>query len=275
MAPPSPRSPSADVFAADSAVEALGDGAYRGTIDGGWFGPPGPNGGFIAAIVLRAIRAEIADDARLPRSLTLHYLRPPHAGEARIEVTVERSGRTATTCAVRLTQDDKLTTIALCVLTTAYEGMAEWTPQAPRVPAPEQVPELDLWAGAPPLFERLETRPCFGPPPFSGGDEAVTGGWIRARGSAELAPELIALYTDAWWPAPFGILDGPSAAPTLELTIHFRAQPTPSDRHALVRFRSRASIDGLFDEEGEVWSRNGRLLATSKQIALLRPWPSP
>lgn len=274
MTPPSKRSGSTDGFAADTAVESLGEGVYRGTIAPGWFGPPGPNGGFIAAIVLRAIRAEVGDDERLPRSLTLHYLRPPYAGEATIEITIERSGRSATTCSARLSQGEKLTTIALCVLSTDYEGMASWEPRPPRVPAPEQVPELDLWSGAPPLFERLETRPTFGPPPFSGGNEAVTGGWLRARGVKELTPELIALYTDAWWPAPFSILEGPSAAPTLELTIHFRARPEPGDRYALVRFRSRASIGGLFDEEGEVWSRKGRLLATSKQIALLRPLPA-
>ena len=42
--------------------------------------------------MLRAIRDEIGDDERLPRSLTLHYLRPPAEGDAEIEVTVERDG---------------------------------------------------------------------------------------------------------------------------------------------------------------------------------------
>ena len=43
-----------------------------------------------------------------------------------------------------------------------------------------------------------------------------------------------------------------------------------ADPLALVRFRAEASIDGLFDEQGEVWDRNGRLLAQSRQLALLR-----
>jgi hypothetical protein len=46
----------------------------------------------------------------------------------------------------------------------------------------------------------------------------------------------------------------------------------PGDDRALVRFISEASIDGLFDEQGEVWSAEGRLLAQSRQLALLRPW---
>ncbi|MFN8152596.1 MAG: thioesterase family protein [Solirubrobacterales bacterium] len=59
-------------------------------------------------------------------------------------------------------------------------------------------------------------------------------------------------------------------APTLELTIHFRAKPRPGEQYALTRFWTEASIDGLFDEMGEVWDANGRLLAQSRQIALLR-----
>lgn len=258
-------------FDETTAVESLGEGTYSGTIDPGWFAPPGPNGGFIAAVVLRAIRAEVADDERLPRSLTLHYLRPPTAGEVSIEVTVERSGRSATTCSARIKQVGRVATLALCVLSTDYEGIAEWEAEPPDVAPPAEVEELGMGDGAPPLFEQLETRPLFGPPPFTGGEEAVTGGWIRARGEAPLSPELIALYTDAWWPAPFSVLEAPAAAPTLELTIHFRARPEPDERYALVRFRTEASIDGLFDEGGEVWSEGGRLLAQSRQLALLRP----
>lgn len=258
-------------FDETTAVEHLGDGRYSGTIDPGWFGPPGPNGGFIAAVALRAIRAEVADDRRRPRSLTLHYLRPPVAGEVTIEVVVERAGRSASACSARIVQGEKLTTLVLCVLSADYEGVADWETEAPRVPPPGEVEELGMGEGAPPLFEQLETRPLFGPPPFTGGEEAVTGGWIRARGEAALSPELIALYSDAWWPAPFSVLEAPSAAPTLELTIHFRAQPQPEERYALVRFRTEASIDGLFDEGGEVWSEGGRLLAQSRQLALLRP----
>jgi acyl-CoA thioesterase len=158
------------------------------------------------------------------------------------------------------------------VLSLDYEGMADWAPDAPAAPPAEEVPEMGIEGSPPPMFERLETRVAFGPPPFSGGEEAVTGGWLRTRDGDRLDPELIALFTDAWWPAPFSRLDAPSQAPTLELTIHFRARPRPDDVRALVRFTSEASIDGLFDEAGEVWGTDGRLLAQSRQLALLRPW---
>jgi len=260
-------------FDADSAVEPLGDGAYRGTITPAWFAPPGPNGGFIAAVVLRAIRAEVGDPQRVPRSLTLHYLRPPAAGEVRVEVTVERSGRTATTCSARLFQDDRLLTIALCVLGTGWVGAVDWSAPMPEAPPPEEVEEMSLPGGRPVIFDHLETRAVFGPAPFSDGDEAVTGGWLRTRRPAQMSHELLCLYADAWWPAPFGVVDRVVAAPTLDLTIHFRGQPDPDDSLCLVRFRSLASAEGTFDEEGEVWSRDGRLLVQSRQLALLRDLP--
>ncbi len=257
-------------LAGDTAVTRLAPGRWTGSIVPEWFGPPGPNGGFIAALMLRAIRAEVDDDERLPRSMTLHYLRPPAPGTAEIEVTVERSGGSATTCSARLLEDGRTVTLALCVLTADYESAQSWDPEPPEAPAADAIEMLGSGPGAPPLFEQLETRPVWGAAPFSGGDEPVSGGWLRSRGDAAMTPELIALYTDAWWPAPFSVMTEFAPAPTLELTIHWRAKPEPDDTLVLARFRAEASIDGLFDEQGEVWDRRGRLLAQSRQLALLR-----
>ena len=75
-------------FAEDTAVNALGDGRYRASISRAWWIERGPNGGYLAAIVLRAILAEVDDPARRPRSLTLHYLRPPVEGPCEVAVPV-------------------------------------------------------------------------------------------------------------------------------------------------------------------------------------------
>lgn len=257
-------------FAADTAVVAAGEGRWRGSIAPEWFGPPGPNGGFIAALILRAIRAEVDEPARMPRSLTVHYLRPPAAGEAEIEVTVERRGRTAATCSARMLQGGRVVTLALCVLTDDYEPAHAWELPPPQVPPPERVEVIPTAPGTPPIFERFDTRLLFGAPPFTGGTEPVAGGWLQVHGEEEMSAELLALYADAWWPAPFSVMTEFAPAPTLELTVHFRARPDPADTMALVRFRSEASIDGLVDEQGEVWDRSGRLLAQSRQLALLR-----
>ena len=261
-------------FRADSAVEAAGAGRYLAAVSPSWSGPPGPNGGYIAALLLRAIRAEIADASRPPRSLTVHYLRPPASGPVQIEVTVERSGRTASTCTARMLQGGRITCLALCVLSGRFESAADWQDPPPDVPPPGEVEPLDGRRLAPEIFHQHEFRMVFGDPPFTGSGSSEVGGWIRTRTPAPLEPELLAVYSDVWWPAPFPRLTGPCLAPTLDLTIHFRAEPPPGDRaHVLGRFRCTTSAEGFFEEDGELWSEDGTLLVQSRQLALIRPLP--
>ena len=80
-------------FDRDTAVRALGDGRYEARIDSGWFVVRGPNGGYIAALMLRALADRVNDSARAPRSLTVHYTAPPVEGPAWIETTITTSKR--------------------------------------------------------------------------------------------------------------------------------------------------------------------------------------
>ena len=259
-------------FTSDTRVEALGGDRFGAVIKEAWSGPPGPNGGYVAALILRAIRAAVDDPTREPRSLTIHYLRPPREGEIEIAVEAERSGRSATTCSARMLQAGKTTCLALSVLSADFESAADWATPAPEVPRPEAIEPIDAGFLPPRIFDQLEMRPTFGGVPFTGG-EGEAGGWVRTRLPAALEPELIAMYADCWWPAPFPRLDGPVLAPTLDLTIHFRGRP-PAGKHEQVlgRFTSSTSAGGFFEEDGELWSADGVLLAQSRQLALIRPW---
>lgn len=259
-------------FGADTVVRERGTGRWAAEIKDAWSGPPGPNGGYVAALILRAIRGEIADPVREPRSLTIHYLRPPSEGEVEIAVEIERAGRSASSCSARLLQDGKTMCIALCVLSADYESAADWETPAPPAPPPEEIEPLDTSFLPPRIFEQLEMRMAFGEVPFTGAAEGEAGGWIRTRTPAPLEPELIAMYTDCWWPAPFPRLDGPCLAPTLELTIHFRGRGPAGDREQVLgRFTSATSAHGFVEEDGWLWSREGTLLAQSRQLALIRP----
>ena len=72
-------------------------------------------------------------------------------------------------------------------------------------------------------------------------------------------------------PAP----DAPSAAPTIDLTVHFRAPEAvlalDPGAPVLARFTSSTSAGGFFEEDGAMWSPDGTLLAQSRQLALLFP----
>ncbi len=263
-------------FRSDTAVEALGKGRFGAAIRDAWSGPPGPNGGYVAALLLRAIRAAVDDTAREPRSLTVHYLRPPRTGEVEIVVTVERSGRSASTCTARMLQAGREACIAIAVLAPDFEPAASFATPPPEAPPPEALDPLDTSFLPPRIFEQLEMRMVFGDPPFTESEAAESGGWIRTRVPAPLEPELIAMYTDCWWPAPFARSPAPFLAPTLDLTIHFRGRPPAGEHeHVLGRFLTSTADRGYFEEDGWLWAADGTLLAQSRQLALSRPWTPP
>src|SRR4051794_10615821 len=83
-------------FLTDTAVVPQGEGRYTARIDPGWWIERGPTGGYVAALILRAVTAEVAEPDRRLRSFTVHYLAPPHEGPVDVVVTVERQGRSLT-----------------------------------------------------------------------------------------------------------------------------------------------------------------------------------
>jgi acyl-CoA thioesterase len=109
----------------------------------------------------------------------------------------------------------------------------------------------------------------FGDPPFSSSDHGEAGGWLGLRQERPLDAPAIALLADAWFPAPWPLLSDLAPAPTIDLTVHFRAPLPVADTLLLGRFRSRVVRDGFFDEDGELWAPDGTLVAQSRQLGLL------
>jgi hypothetical protein len=77
---------------------------------------------------------------------------------------------------------------------------------------------------------------------------------------------LLALAVDCLPPVVFG-LRVVGWSPTVELTWHMRAVPAPGVLRVAARCRHVSG--GWFDEEAEVWDSAGRLVAQSRQIALV------
>lgn len=255
-------------FARDTAVTAHGGGRYRATIEPAWR-VERPNGGYVAALLLRAITTEVDDAARPPRSMTVHYLRPPDDGETDIDVTVERAGRSMSTVSARLSQGGRTMALALVALGAGRDGQTYESAPPPDLPPPE---ECDVMPPPPvpiPIREQIEARHALGPLPFSGGDEAVTGGWMRLVDPEPTDAHVLVQAVDAWIPAYFGVATSHPGIPTVDLTVHFRQAPVAEDDWLLVRFRTRLAAEGYVEEDGEIWDRSGRLLAQSRQLAIL------
>jgi acyl-CoA thioesterase len=257
-------------FDADTAVTQIAENVFHGEISPNWSVQRGPNGGYLAALILRALQL-VAGGGRDPRSLTLHYLAPPDTGPCEVAVTIERAGRTMSTLSARLTQGVRLCVLALAVFARPRAGLEIVEARMPDAPAPDDATPITLGAG-PGFWNNYEVRQAYGGTPFSGSEDMRSAGWLRLRESRAADAPFLAALTDAWFPQIFTRLTAPVPAPTIDLTIHFRAHlpltnARPDDWY-LLGVSTRLATEGFFEEDAEVWSRDGRLLAQSRQLAL-------
>ncbi len=259
-------------FDEETALEPAGEGVWSGEIAPGWETPRGPLGGYVMAIMLRGLELTVADPARTARSVTMHFLRAPEDGPVTVRAGVERRGRSLTSVGGRLEQSGKLIGIAVGAWSAPWPGpelqagpMPEVEPAQPREPLAGDFPRAN-----PPAFtSRLTMQRRFGDAPFTGSDRGEVGGWLGLLERRPLDALAIAVLADAWYPAPWPRLSALAPAPTIDLTIHFRAALPLPDSVLLGRFRNQVVRDGFFDEDGELWAPDGTLVAQSRQLGLL------
>ena len=227
---------------ADTALRPAGEGAWEGEIAPGWETPRGPLGGYVMAIVLRGLELAVDDPERQPRSATMHFLRVPVSGPVTVQAAVEREGRSLSTVSGRLEQDGKLLGLALGAYSKPWPGPAarrgpDAGGRAGRAAPPRRAAGSS--ATAPPAFvERLSMQRRFGDLPFSGSEHGEVGGWLGLLERRPLDALTVAICADAWFPAPWPRLAELHPAPTIDLTIHFRA-PLPQPGLAPARALSQ------------------------------------
>jgi acyl-CoA thioesterase len=271
-------------FDRDTAVD-LRERAPDGTvsfaveISPDWRAGRGPHGGYLAAMLLRALTETVSDPARTPRSLTIHYARAPEPGPAEISCAIERAGRSLSTLSARMEQDGRLIALALCAFSVP------WTAEeVSELPMPDVAPPDDArGAGAQiplgaPLFTRhLVLQPRTRARPFAGSDAPMEiAGWLGLEEPRAIDALSLAFFSDALFSPPMIRFSEPVATPTVDLTIHFRAtepRTGPADPNDLcfARFRSGVVHEGFFEEDGVIWAPDGTVLAQSRQLGVVIP----
>jgi acyl-CoA thioesterase len=268
-------------FDRDTAVtrqqNATADGLFAAEVSGDWRAGRGPHGGYLAAMILRALTETVADPARAPRSLTIHYARAPQTGAVSIRTVVERAGRSLSTLSARMEQDGALIALALAAFSVPWSAPEISDLQMPDVAPPEETREAGgmLKFGAPPFTKHLVLQPRIGALPFTGTQQKMEiGGWLGLAEPRPIDALSLAFFSDALFSPPFIRLSERATSPTLDLTVHFRNSmprvdaPDP-DELCFARFSSGLVHDGFFEEDGVIWAADGTVLAQSRQLAIL------
>jgi hypothetical protein len=286
--PTEPGAPASETppgpFESDTAVTPAGPIGERGLFDAvvgeQWRAGRGPHGGYLAAIVLRALTLTVADSARAPRSLTIHYARAPDPGPVTIATTVERQGRSLSTLSARLEQEGRLIALALGAFSVPWSGPELLDLAMPDVepPEPGHPPGTARSFGAPPFTDHLVLQPRLGEHFHDGRRAMELAAWLGLAEARPLDALALAFFCDALIPAPFPAIEQIAPAPTVDLTIHFRValprtggrDPHP-DPHELCLAHVKAGLvhEGFFEEDSVIWAADGTVLAQSRQLALL------
>jgi len=138
-------------FERDTAVEPDGELAFTCRIEPGWCGP---NGGYIGAILSRALAAV---EGERPAAMAMAVL-----------------------------ADDR------------EESLGFDRSEPPEVSPPEELEPTPRPKELPPFGGHFDYRFALGPPPFSGAEDALTGGWLRLSEDRSLDAALTVALTDSW-----------------------------------------------------------------------------
>ena len=254
-------------FWQDTEIERLDETHLRANVTERWSVNGIPNGGYMMSIAARAFRVGLSHPD--PLTITGHYVEKAMVGPVELELDVIRQGNTVSTAALRFMQEGKER-----VRFTASHGDLDETSGV-------------TWVGdQPPSIEREK---CLTSPRFLAIHERVemlfspkTADWLRGRTVDRMEHELMAylrdgtepdvmalpFFADCVPPTTFSKFGSVGWVPTLELTVHVRAKPAPGLLTA--RFKTRYLINGLMEEDGEIWDSRGELVALSRQLAKYR-----
>jgi hypothetical protein len=267
------------VLADDTRLTRTSAGVYERVLDRTWWGHESLFGGYGLALAASAIEAEAAEGSRTIRALTMHFLRPLLDGPFRAEVTVERTGRTVSTVTARLSCRERLCGLAIATLSTDRPSPA-FTDAVMPAAEPVGVGEAPLEPRSPvPSHDHFAFFPRFSSGRWRGDPgPMVTGGWIRTWSPEALSVGLLCAYGDIWVPAVYRRLETPVATMSSDFTAHIRVPlPSPtgeavdaSTNPVLCRLRTAAAGDGFVDEDTELWSVDGRLLAHTRQLRVMQ-----
>jgi acyl-CoA thioesterase II len=270
-------------FEHDTRLDGDG-GSQRATLSRDWE-IWGPNGGYVAAIALRAA-GRVARVQR-PASIACHFVSVARFGPVDVRVEPVHQGRRSESLRVAVSQAGRPVLEALVRTAAGGPGLEHAYGERPDASDPDDLARADdlrdperprhrFWENFDVGVlhpERFREAPTARAP--------VWQEWYRFRPRATFedpfvdAGRALLLIDTLSWPA--ACQPHPNAAfiaPNLDVTAWFHAAAPESD-WLLCEHESRVAGGGLMGTTGRVWSRDGRLLASGGAQLFCVPTPTP
>ena len=187
-----------------------------------------------------------------------------------IDIHVHKAGRRFTTVGATLADGERTRLALLGSFADSAQPASRVTrieAAPPDIPPPDEcVPIEPTETFPPPFMGKVELRLHPEDAAFTSGVPRFRG-WLRLRDDEPIDRFGLLVAVDAFPPTVFAAQLPIAWTPTLELTAHVRGTPEPGWLRCL--FTTRFISGGYLEEDGEVWDASGRLVAQSRQLALL------
>lgn len=253
----------------------LGATTFRLEVEDGWQQGRGAYGGLVVGAMVRAAMLAAGDPERRVRSVNAELLAPVPVGPSILEVeTVRTSSALSVLRVVIRAETDSASPLYTATVLCARdrEGTPAWrlaTP--PTLLAVESLPALPALPGVMPVFtQHFEYHPV-GPAPYAG-TEPRAEGYLRPRNPGErIDAAMLAALADGYWPAAVGRFEAPRPFATIAYALAVVDDRLDADARIYQRAVCNHVTGGYAHETRELWSPDGRLLATNQQvIAIIR-----
>lgn len=261
----------------DATRVTSGDSCWQGRTSDDYWAFVGPFGGATAATILRAL-IDHPERAGTPLALTVNYCAPIAAGAFDLDLRLVKANRSSQHWCVELTQNGgEVATLATAVFA---ERRPSWSHQP--APFPQGTPFdriLPYPEVAAPWVKQYDFRFVEGHPDFGGAPQgepasAFSKLWIGDRVPRKIDMLSLMSMSDAFFGRVFHARRELVPFGTVSLTTYFHADA--DDLVAEDTSRVLAVADAKIfhksygDQNGELWSPSGRLLATTTQIAYFK-----
>jgi acyl-CoA thioesterase len=266
-------------FDAATALQAIGDGTFTGHTSDEYWNFTGPFGGATAATLLRAVM-EHPRRLGVPLSITVNFCAPVAKGAFTIIVREVRSNRSTQHWFMELAQAEAgIAATATAVFAKRPATWSHTSARMPAAPAPEAIPPLPM-RGMMAWLKHYQFRFAKGMPerpaatPRAEPGSALSHVWVSETEPRPLDFLSLLAFSDTFFGRIFHVRGAIQTIGTVSMTTYFHADAediaTVGSGPLFGAADAHVFTKGYFDQTGQLWSRDGRLLATTQQIVYFR-----